>query len=78
MLNATDFQKRGGFTAEVDESLFLEAKNNKRILHFRSLKFPARTLQEALPDSMPVDEFNLQSHLDMLVANQNTVDEFAL
>lgn len=67
-----------GFLAEVDYSLFVETKNNKRILHFRSTKFPARTLAESDPDSISVEEFNLQTYVDKLSADQNQADDFAL
>lgn len=73
-----DFAKRGGFLAEVDQSLFLETKGSKRILHFRSTKFPARTLVESDPDSMPVEEFNLQDYITKLSNLQAEVNEFAL
>lgn len=72
------FAKTGSFLSVVDEAIFLEPKANKRILHFRSTKFPARTLQEDLPDSTPVEEFDLQQHITMLAANQASADEFAL
>jgi len=72
------FAKRGGFLAEVDEAIFIEVKSNKRILHFRSAKLPARSLQEDLPDSLPVEEFNLQQHIETLAGNATAVDEFAL
>ena len=72
------FAKRGGFLAEVDEPIFIEVKNNKRILHFRSAKLPARSLQEDLPDSLPVEEFNLQQHIETLAGNATAVDEYAL
>lgn len=72
------FAKRGGFLAEVDEAIFIEVKSNKRLLHFRSAKLPARTLQEDLPDSLPVEEFNLQQHIDTLAGNASVVDEYAL
>ena len=72
------FAKRGGFLAETDEAIFIETKNGKRILHFRSTKFPARTLTTDVPDSQPSDDFNLQTHLEMLAATQNDVDAYAL
>jgi hypothetical protein len=72
------FAKRGGFLAEVDEAIFIEVKSNKRILHFRSAKLPARSLQEELPDFSPVEEFNLQQHIETLAGNASAVDEFAL
>lgn len=72
------FAKRGGFLAEVDEALFLEAKGSKRIVHFKSAKLPARSLQDDLPESVPVEDFNLQEHIDMLGQNASQVDEFQL
>jgi len=78
LIGKGDFAKRGGFLAEVDQALFIETKNNKRILHFRSTKFPARTLREDDPDSVPVDEFNLQDYISILSEEQESVDEFAI
>jgi hypothetical protein len=78
LIGKGSFQKRGGFLAEVDQALFIETKNSKRILHFRSTKFPARTLRAEDPDSIAVDEFNLQDYLSALYDEQSNVDEFAL
>jgi hypothetical protein len=72
------FSKRGGFLAEVDEGLFIELKNNKRVVHFKSTKLPARSLLDGLPDSMLVDDFNLQEHIVTLAANSTNVDEYQL
>lgn len=78
LIGKGDFAKRGGFIAEVDEAIFIELKNNKRNLHFRSTRFPARTLHEELPDSLPVEEFNLQQHIELLAEQQETASEFEL
>lgn len=72
------FAKRGGFLAEVDEAIFLEVKTNKRIVHFRSAKLPARSLQPDLQDSMPVEDFSLQHHINVIAGNASQVDEFQL
>jgi hypothetical protein len=72
------FAKRGGFLAEVDEAIFIEVKNNKRIAHLRSTKFPARSLQESLPENIDVEEFNLQEHIDLLAGNAVEVDDYQL
>lgn len=72
------FQKKGGFLSETDEGIFIETRGNKRILHFRSAKLPARTLQEDLPEHMPIEEFNLQQHIEALAGNAEEVDEYAL
>lgn len=78
LIGKGSFQKRGGFLAETDQAIFLEIKNNKRIVHFRSTKFPARTLRETDPDSIPVEEFNLQTYIETLASEQTAVDEFVL
>jgi len=67
-----------GFLAETDEAIFVETKASKRIAHFKSTKFPARTLTDGIPDSQSVDDFNLQEHLDLLSAKQSTADEFSM
>lgn len=72
------FAKRGGFLAEVDEAIFVEVKSNKRVLHFRSPKFPARSLNPEVQDSVSVEEFNLQDHINLLASSADQVDEFAL
>lgn len=72
------FAKRGGFLAEVDESIFIEVKNNKRTLHLKSTKFPARSLQEDLPDTVSIEEFNLQDHIDTLAGVATEVDDYQL
>lgn len=78
LIGKGNFSKRGGFLAETDQAIFIETKASKRIIHFRSTKFPARTLRESDPDSLPVDEFNLQEYIDTLSEEQGSVDEFAL
>lgn len=72
------FAKTGGFLAVVDESIFIETKNNKRIAHLKSTKFPARTLQSQLPDSVAVDDFSLQDHINLLSESIKSADEYEL
>ena len=61
-----NFGKTGSWLSIVDESVFIEIKGNKRILHFSTMKFPCRTLQPELPESINVDDFSLNDHVDML------------
>lgn len=72
------FAKVGGYYGTVDQAAFVEMKSGKRIIHFRSAKFPARTLTDSLPDSVNVDDFNLQDHLDLLSADMNELNDFAV
>ena len=73
-----DFSKRGGFLSETDEAIFVETKDKKRIIHHRSTKYPARTTIADIPDSQPVDEYNLQAHVDLLAKQVDAVSDFIL
>ena len=74
----SDFAKRGSFLSEVDNAVFLEGKANKRIVHHRSLKFPARSVLPELPDSQPADEYNLAEHINTLSKLGDNVAAFVL
>jgi hypothetical protein len=78
LVSKGDFQKRGSFLAETDNAIFLETKANKRIVHHRSAKFPARSMLAALPDNQPVEEYNLQEHIDMLTKTKDLVADFII
>lgn len=72
------YGKKGGMLSEVNESIFLELKGKKRIVHFRNPKMIARTLVSDLPDSLPVEEFSLQKHIEMLSKQQSSAAEWSL
>lgn len=72
------YGKKGGMLSEVDEAVFLEVKGKKRIIHYRNSKMAARTVVAELPDSVPLDEFNLQTHLELLQTKQSKADEWSL
>lgn len=67
-----------GFLAEVDFSSFIELKNNKRYVHHRSTKFPARTLLDSAPDSSLIDEFNLQEYISAIAEVNSTVETYEI
>lgn len=72
------FAERGGFYAEVNESVFILAKGNKRTVHLRSTKYPARTLNDDFEDSVDVGDFDLQAHIDALNKTNSVVQDYAL
>ena len=67
-----------GFLAETDNAVFIETKNNKRIIHHRSTKFPARTVLESLPDNQPMADYSLQEHMEKLSTLTDEVADFVL
>ena len=73
------YGKKGGMLSEVDESLFIEMKGKKRIIHFRNPKLVARTTVSELPDSVEWNEdFSLQKHIDLLRSKQNKAAKWSL
>lgn len=72
------YGKKGGVLSEVDEAIFLELKGKKRVIHFRNPKMVARTTIADLPDDIPSEEFNLQSHLDLLMNKQSNAAKWTL
>ena len=72
------YGKKGGMLSEVDEAIFLEVRSKSRIIHFRNSRMAARTTVADLPDSLPLEEFDLQKHIIMLQSNQSKADEWSL
>ena len=71
-----DFGKRGGFLSETDNAIFIETKANKRIVHHKSTKYPARSILDGKPDSQPIEEYSLQQHIEELEKLKDSVAEF--
>jgi hypothetical protein len=72
------FGKKGGILSEVDESVFLELRGKTRNIHFRNSKMCSRTTVAELPEFVPVEEFNLQEHLELLRGKQGEAKEWSL
>jgi len=72
------YGKKGGMLSEVDEAIFLEVKGKKRTIHYRNSKMAARTVMSDLPDSVPLEEFDLQKHIELLENKQSKATEWSL
>lgn len=72
------YGKKGGILSEVNESIFLELKGKKRTVHYRNPKTVSRTLIADLPDTVPLEEFNLQTHVELLRTVQSKATEWSL
>ena len=70
--------KKGGVISETDNAIYVEVKGKKRIIHFKNPKLLARSLDTELPDSVDVEDFNLQEHLDSILAKDNEAKEWSL
>ena len=72
------YGKKGGILSEVDEAVFVELRGKKRVIHFRNSKMCSRTTMEDLPESMPIEDFDLQEHLEKLQAKQGAAEKWSL
>lgn len=72
------FAKAGSWTSVVNDSIFVEVKSNKLVVHLKGLKYPARTTLTDLPDSISVEEYSLQDHLDQLSAKSVEFEDYIL
>lgn len=72
------YGKKGGILSEVDEAIFVELKGKKRIVHFRNSKMVSRTTCAELPESMPIEDFDLQKHIETLQAKQSDAEKWTL
>jgi len=70
--------KKGGILSEVDQAVFIELKGKNRVLHYRNPKMASRTTLSELPDSIPLDQYNLQEHLDLITSKQASAEEWSL
>ena len=72
------FGKKGGILSETDEAIYLDIKGKKRTVHLRNNRLVSRTTVADSPDSIPLEEFNLQEYVEMLNEKQNDVKEWSL
>ena len=72
------YGKKGGIISEVDEAIFVELKGKKRIINFRNSKMCSRTTMADLPETTPIEDFNLQTHLELLRAKQCKAEKWSL
>ena len=72
------FGKNGSWLAVTDEAVFLETKGSKRLVHYKTSKFPCRTLQPDLPDSIDVDKFDINEHVSLLESSVEESQEWSI
>ena len=70
--------KRGGVIADVDNALYIDVKGKKRMIWHKNPRLLARSLNTELPESEPVEGFNLQKYLENLLATETDTDEWSI
>jgi hypothetical protein len=72
------FAKAGSWSSVVNDSIFIEKKSNKLIVHTADLRYPARSTLPDIATGVPVGEYSIQDHLDKLVATKVEAEDFQL
>lgn len=72
------FAKSGSWLSVVNESIFVEKKANKLIVHTQNLKFPCRSTLPDIQTGVHIEDYSLQEHLEALNAVKLEAAEFTL
>ena len=67
-----------GAISEVESAIFIELKGTKRIIHHKTHKMLSRSLIDSLPESQPIDEFNLQEYINLVSDEIDSSETFEL
>lgn len=70
--------KKGGVISEVDQAVFIDLKGKKRTVYHKMSDMLSRTTLEELPDSQPIEEYSLATHVEALEATASKVGAFQL
>ena len=70
--------KKGGVLSEVDDAIYVDIKGKKRMIHTKNNRLLSRSLDESIPESIPVEEFSLKDYMDSIVARETDTDEWAI
>ena len=73
-----NWAKKGGVISEVDFAIFLEMRGPERVIHFKDPKMLSRTIGVDVPNTMPVNEFNLQNYVNQLNTTHQEASSWSL
>lgn len=72
------FAKAGSWLSITNEATFIEKKSNKLVVHTSGMKFPARSTLPDLATAVPIEDYDLQEHIDQLSAVKFEAEEFLI
>lgn len=72
------FAKAGSWLSVVNDSIFIEKKPNKLVVHTSGLKYPARSSLADLPTGIDIETYDLQEHINALAKVKLESADFVL
>ena len=67
-----------GAISEVENAISIELKGSRRVIHHKNHKMLSRSLIDALPESQPIEEFNLQAYVDLVAEELNLSEDYEI
>jgi len=71
------FKESGGWLSLVDNAVHISTEYNRRTVYLDSIKYPARSTIE-VKQSLEIDEYSVQEHIDKLLGASNEADDFSI
>ncbi len=72
------FAKAGSWLSVVNDALYVEKKANKRVIHHTAMKFPCRSTLTDIPESVDMENYDINEHLNNLMEAKVEASEFLL
>lgn len=72
------FAKAGSWLSVVNESIFVEKKSSKLVVHTNNLKYPCRSTLPDIESGVNIENYSLQAHIDRLNNVKLEASEFIL
>lgn len=72
------FGKAGSWLSVVNDSIFIEKKSGKFIVHQKSMKFPCRTTITDIKESVDSTEYDINNHIETLMNSKIEAESFKL
>jgi GTPase SAR1 family protein len=73
-----NFGKNGSWVSVTDNAIFIEIKDNKRVIHHKTIKFPCRSNVEDLEEFVAIEDYDINKHIELLENQITESEEWAL
>jgi hypothetical protein len=72
------FAKSGSWLSVVNESIFVEKKSTRLVVHTKNLKYPCRTTLQEVKTGVNLEDYSLQDHIDELTVEKLEATDFII
>lgn len=69
------FKDNGSWVSVVNDAIFIDKTSGKLTVYLTNLKYPVRYTLDDLPEKLPIDEFDINEHLDKLRNKKDKINK---